>query len=208
MSDWLIHQCVNCEMLTHAIRTMQGNNQVLVNMSLKVGQASYKECEKIIPMSLLYQLFSWKKQLGCFLQSDPSIVERLAQTAEYSPLYRIVMTNRVDNSPSVQTLGLFFVMLIIFQLNKCHSNYPRLGFQHLNLDSSRSTTPCHFVVIFADHREIVNYDHEHDHRMFFIHILGVQSGKYESLQRTLTTIQQQLNKFLIDEESAMEERIR
>ncbi len=37
---------------------------------------------------------------------------------------------------------------------------------------------------------------------------GVKSGKYESIQKTLADVQHQLNKFLIDEEVAMEERVR
>ncbi|XP_013398197.1 uncharacterized protein LOC106164735 isoform X1 [Lingula anatina] len=37
---------------------------------------------------------------------------------------------------------------------------------------------------------------------------GLQSSKYESLQETLTAVQQRLNQYLIQEEAAMEERIR
>jgi hypothetical protein len=104
--NWLVHQCVNCDMMTHAIHTRQGHNKILVNMSLK---------------------------------SDPTIIEHLQRSPDFSKLYKIVLHNRIDN---------------------------RVG------------------------------------------PLDLQSGRYESVQKTLATIQQQLNKFLMTEEAAMEDRIR
>ena len=36
VSGWRIHQCTNCEMLTHATYGADGHNKLLINLSLKV----------------------------------------------------------------------------------------------------------------------------------------------------------------------------
>ena len=66
-NDWVIHQCSNCEMLTHATHATQGNNKVLVNRSLKVTilNSSLSSCN--------YNVLFTSSTLSCVVMRLPHI---------------------------------------------------------------------------------------------------------------------------------------